>query len=129
MRTPPELWEKLKPLARQMRYDPTPAELKLWHMLRNRAAEHKFRRQHPIDRFIVDFVCLEASLIVEVDGQIHQYTPDEDAVRQEFLEAVGFRVIRFTNEQILRSIEEVLQRIQSELTSPSTFLLSYDEGP
>ncbi|MFN8450920.1 MAG: endonuclease domain-containing protein [Anaerolineae bacterium] len=121
MRTPPALWEKLKPLARQMRHAPTPAERKLWAYLRSRAVlDYKFRRQHSIDRFVVDFVCLEAALIIEVDGGVHQYTADEDAIRQEFLESLGFRVLRFTNEQVLREIEEVLKQIGETLTSPPT---------
>lgn len=129
MRTPPELWEKLKPLARQMRHEPTPAELALWQQLRNRAIlGYKFRRQHSIDRFIVDFVCIEATLIIEVDGEIHQYTPDEDAIRQEFLESLGFHVLRFTNEQVLRNMHEVLAQIQMRLTSPPTPLHVVERG-
>lgn len=102
-----------------MRHDPTPAEQHLWQYLRNRAVlGHKFRRQHPIDRFVVDFICLEAALIIEVDGDIHQYTADEDAIRQDFLESLGFRVIRFTNEQVIRGIDEVLRQIEEVLISP-----------
>lgn len=113
---PPELWEKLKPIARQMRREPTPAEDHLWQQLRNRALGVKFRRQHPLDRFIVDFFCDEARLIIEVDGAIHQYTPEEDALRQEFLESLGFRVLRFNNEDVLNRAAEVLETIQNHLT-------------
>ena len=105
----PELWEKLKPIARQMRRDPTPAEDQLWQRLRNRALGVKFRRQHPIDRFVVDFFCDEARLIVEVDGGIHQYTGEEDALRQEFLESYGFHVLRFSNEEVLGGMTRVLE--------------------
>ncbi len=67
--TAPELWEKLKPLARQMRHVPTPAEDRLWQHIRNRQLKGmKFRRQWAIERFIVDFFCYEANLIIEVDG-------------------------------------------------------------
>jgi very-short-patch-repair endonuclease len=111
-KTSPELWEMLKPLARQKRHKPTPAEKYLWSYLRNRQVKGaKFRRQHAIDRFIVDFYCAEARLIIEVDGPIHDYTPEEDAVRQEFLESLGLRVIRFTNDEVLQRISYVLQRI------------------
>jgi len=114
--TPPHLWEKLKPLAREMRRNPTPAEKKLWqHLRRRQLLGYKFRRQHAIDRFIVDFYCQEAKLVVEVDGPIHQYTPQEDAIRREFLESLGLRVIRFTNEQVLSNIESVLEAIASAL--------------
>lgn len=110
--TPPQLWEKLKPLGRQMRHQPTPAEEKLWQKLRNKQLlGFKFRRQHSIDRFIVDFYCNEAQLVVEVDGEIHDYTQEEDAIRQEFLESLGLRVVRFRNEAVLSSIDGVLEGI------------------
>lgn len=129
MRTSPALWEKLKPLARQMRHKPTPAEQVLWQHLRNRAVlDYKFRRQYSIDRFVVDFVCIEAALIIEVDGEIHQYTADEDSIRQEFLESLGFRVLRFSNEQVLREIDEVLRQISEKLTSPPTPLHRVERG-
>jgi very-short-patch-repair endonuclease len=110
--TLPELWRKLKPLARQMRREPTPAEDKLWQQLRGKKLLGlKFRRQHAIDRFIVDFYCREARLIIEVDGPIHDYTQEEDKIRQEFLESQGYRVLRFSNEQVLTEIEGVLETI------------------
>lgn len=112
MQPPPTLWEKLKPLARQKRHDPTPAENRLWEQLRNRQiATVKFRRQHPIDKFIVDFYCSDARLVVEADGWIHEYTVDEGAIRQEFLESLGIKVIRFTNDEIFQSLHECLERI------------------
>ena len=108
----PELWAKLKPLAREMRHVPTPAENKLWQRLRNRRAlGAKFRRQHAIERFIVDFYCADARLIVEVDGAIHDYIPEEDAIRQEFLESLGFRVIRFSNGEVFHMLDAVVERI------------------
>ncbi len=113
--TSPALWDKLKPLARQMRHKPTPAEDHLWQHLRNRQiCDAKFRRQHGIDRFIVDFYCAESRLIIEVDGAIHDYTPLEDAIRQEFLEAQSFTILRFSNDEVLLQISGVLERI-SEL--------------
>ena len=115
-KTPPHLWERLKPLAREMRKNPTPAEDRLWqHLRRRQVLGYKFRRQHAIERFIVDFYCREAHLIIEVDGPIHQYTQEEDAIRQEFLESQGFRVLRFTNDQVLSDIEGVLQTIEQAL--------------
>jgi very-short-patch-repair endonuclease len=114
--TSPELWAKLKPLARQMRHDPTPAEEKIWQHLRNRRLNGaKFRRQHAIDRFIVDFYCIEMKLVVEIDGPIHDYTPYEDAIRQEFLEAQGLTVLRFNNDMVMQSIDSVLERIAAHL--------------
>jgi hypothetical protein len=73
-RTTPHLWEKLKPVARQMRQEPTQAEDLLWQSLRNhQLLGFKFRRQHSIERFIVDFYCAEAKLVIEIDGPIHDY--------------------------------------------------------
>ncbi len=117
--TPPDLWQKLKPLAREMRHDPTPSEDLLWQSVRNRQLSgYKFRRQHTIDRFILDFYCAEARLVVEVDGPIHQYTPAEDAIRQTFLEAQGLRVLRFTDRQVLESLDSVLKQIAAALSEP-----------
>ncbi|MEH2024730.1 endonuclease domain-containing protein [Nostoc sp.] len=110
--TPQELWKKLKPLARQMRGEPTPAEKLLWQKLRDKQIlGFKFRRQQTIDRFIVDFYCNEARLVVEVDGEIHDYTQEEDAIRQEFLESLGLQIVRFRNEDVLERMEGVLQDI------------------
>ncbi len=117
-RTPPHLWEKLKPLARQMRKDPTPAEETLWQGLRKKQLGVKFRRQHAIERFIVDFYCREAGLVIEVDGPIHQYTVEEDAIRQQFLESQGLRVLRFANDQVFNDLENVLATIQQALEKP-----------
>ncbi len=114
-RTPPHLWEKLKPLARQMRKNPTAAEEKLWQGLRKKQLGKKFRRQHAIERFIVDFYCGDAGLVIEVDGPIHQYTVEEDAIRQQFLESQGLRVLRFTNDQVLNDLENVLTTIRQAL--------------
>jgi very-short-patch-repair endonuclease len=112
----PELWEQLKPLAREKRHEPTPAEDFLWQHIRGRqVASAKFRRQHTIGRFIVDFFCVQAKLVIEVDGEIHQYTQEEDAIRQEFIEAHGFTVLRFTNDEVLKHIGTVIQTISTYL--------------
>jgi very-short-patch-repair endonuclease len=111
-KAPRELRAKLKPLARQKRHEPTPAENQLWQRVRNRQIKGaKFRRQHVIERFIVDFYCAEVRLLVEIDGPIHEYTPEEDALRQEFLEALGFRMLRFSNEMVFQQMEAVLAEI------------------
>jgi predicted helicase/very-short-patch-repair endonuclease len=118
--TKPELWRKLKPLARQMRHKPTPAEAALWNVVRRHGIQGlKFRRQHPIERFIVDFYCPALRLVVEVDGEIHQYTAEEDALRTEMLEALGMRVLRFTNEDVLHHPDDVLATLTAAATFPS----------
>ncbi len=116
-RTPPHLWRKLSPLVKEMRQAPTPAEERLWQQLRREQTGYKFRRQHAIDRFIVDFYCAEKNVIIEVDGDIHQYTAEEDAIRQEFLEFLGLVMLRFTNEQVFDHIEAVLAQIAESLAS------------
>ena len=117
-RSSPELWAKLKPLAKQMRHKSTPAEDMLWQKLRRKAlCGKKFRRQHAIDRFIVDFYCASANLVVEVDGDIHQYTVAEDAIRQQFLEDIhDLTVLRFTNGDVSQNIQGVLERIAEYLS-------------
>ncbi len=114
--TSTELWDALKPLARQMRHEPTTAEDALWELIRNRKINgFKFRRQYTIDRFIVDFYCVEAHLVIEVDGAIHDYTSDEDALRQAFLESRGLRVLRFRNEDVLHHAAETVAHIAEVL--------------
>jgi very-short-patch-repair endonuclease len=110
-RTPPELWEKLRPLARQKRHEPTPAENMLWQRLRRNQMGAHFRRQHTIERFIVDFYCAALKLVIEVDGSIHDYTQEEDAIRQEYLESRGLRMLRVSNDDVLRDVETVIVRI------------------
>ncbi|MDR2004869.1 MAG: leucine--tRNA ligase [Prevotella sp.] len=101
--------------ARKNRKEFTVAENALWQMLRNKNIGYKFRRQHLIDRFIVDFVCFEKSVIVEVDGKYHE--SDEqmqaDQQRTDILKSLGYEVLRFSNEEVIGNIEEVLQKIKS----------------
>ena len=118
-RTSAELWEQIKPLAREMRKEPTPAEDALWQRLRRKQLHSlRFRRQHPIDRFIVDFFCAEAQLVIEVDGSVHEQQQEYDELRQMFIESRGLRVLRFTNDEVLGQIEGVLERIGETVQSP-----------
>ncbi len=112
------LWTRLKPEVKAMRQEPTRAENALWERLRNRQIlGFKFRRQHPIDRFIVDFCCTEAGLVIEVDGPIHDRKEEEDTERQKRLEQLNMRVIRFDNETILQSPDSVMRKIEEVLTT------------
>jgi very-short-patch-repair endonuclease len=116
-RTSPDLWEKLKPIAHKHRRELTVAEKELWKYLKKREIDNFiFRRQHCIGPFIVDFYCYQAKLVIEVDGDIHHFRPEEDKTKQEFLESLGLRVIRFPNEMILNKIQEVLKRIEQSLS-------------
>ena len=100
--------------ARGLRRHLTPAEKKLWDCLRNRKFRRlKFRRQHPIDRYIVDFICIEKKLVVEVDGGIHRKAEQKeyDNMRTIDLEGYGLKVIRFSNEEVLDNVYDVLKKI------------------
>lgn len=110
--TAPEHWSKLQPLARQMRKVPTGAEATLWqHIRKEQIRGVKFQRQHAIERFIADFCCITLRLIIEVDGPIHQYTQAEDQIRQEYLERLGYEVLRFPNLEIFNNIQAVVDVI------------------
>ena len=98
--------------AKMLRTEQTPAERMLWRVLRDRAVNGlKFRRQHPLDGFVLDFFCAEAKLCVELDGGIHDGQRERDAERTAQLEARGLRVIRFRNEEVIDDISSVLTRI------------------
>lgn len=105
---------RFKARARQLRTTQSNAEAKLWNALRNRRLAHyKFRRQYPIDRYIVDFVSLDAKLIIEVDGATHS-TDSElayDAERARALELFGFQMIRVTNIDVYDNLDGVLEMI------------------
>jgi very-short-patch-repair endonuclease len=114
--TTPELWKKLNVIVKQKHREPTIAEKKLWEFVRDRKVSGaKFRRQHTIERFIVDFICVDRRLIIEVDGEIHEYTRDEDAIRQVFLETEGFTVMRFSNTEVMDNIYAVLKQISNTI--------------
>jgi very-short-patch-repair endonuclease len=107
----------IRKFARELRQPQTPAEATLWRHLRNRNLEYKFRRQHPIESFMVDFYCAEAKLLIEVDGETHfQKTQIEyDQARTEHLERLGYKVIRFTNDDIRYNINIVISKIIEEV--------------
>ncbi len=112
----------LKKYAKELRRFSTEAESALWEMLRGKHIGDKFRRQHIIDEFIVDFVCLSKKLVVEVDGGYHNEPEVEKAnqLRTEILEGLGFKVIRFSNDEVLANTDIVLQNIKDALlSSPS----------
>ncbi len=102
--------------ARQLRRHSTEAESALWKHLRARQLDgYKFRRQVPLGQYVVDFVCFERRLIVEVDGGHHQGQAVYDDERTKWLESQGFRVLRFWNNEVLGQIDGVAQAILKEL--------------
>src|SRR3989304_10565616 len=103
-----------KTKARELRKNPTEVERKLWKYLRLRQlGGYKFRRQQPVGSYIVDFVCLEKRLIVEVDGGQHAEQAESDAQRSRWLEAEGFRGLRFWNTEVLRDTRAVKETIRA----------------
>ena len=116
-----------------MRHPQTAAEASLWRVIRGRNLDYKFRRQHPIENFIVDFYCAQAKLCIEIDGTSHLEAGQQeyDAARTSRLEELGYKVIRFTNndvryhihavvDEVIRTIEEILSLMSGDEQSPSS---------
>jgi very-short-patch-repair endonuclease len=103
-------------LAREMRVHLTETEKILWEELRNKKIDGKrFRIQHPIHRYILDFYCHEKKLAVEVDGDVHKNRKDYDEFRDEFLKSIGIITLRVTNEDVANDINYVLSEIRKGL--------------
>ncbi|MDB5283472.1 MAG: leucine--tRNA ligase, partial [Bacteroidota bacterium] len=111
-----QTWNNNIEFAKNMRSDQTEAESILWEQLRAKNIGFRFRRQHPIQRFIVDFVCIEKGVVIEVDGKIHLQQQEEDKERTEVLKQSGFEVIRFTNEEVISNVDNVIATIKSALS-------------
>ena len=110
----------LRGQARRFRDEQTDAEQCLWqHLRKKQISGCKFRRQHVIGRFIADFYCAERALVIEVDGGIHAETVERDTARQQYLESLGLRVLRFPNEAVYQNIESVLDEIRRALEAQS----------
>ena len=108
--------EKMKHLAKKLRKNMTDAERLLWRHLRNRElGGYKFRRQRPIGPYIVDFVCLEKKIVIEVDGGQHAGQVELDADRSDYLKEKGYSILRFWNNEVLKETESVLTVILSSL--------------
>ena len=101
--------------AKELRREMTPSEKLLWrHLKANRLNGLHFRRQQIVHGYFADFYCHQHELIVEVDGGIHEFQQDYDAEREEYLISLGFRIIRFTNNEITEDLKGVLQKIVEE---------------
>ena len=106
---------KTRTRAIELRKNLTPAERKLWSVIRNDQLGVNFRRQHAIGPYIPDFVCIEKRLIIELDGSQHLEQTDYDKERSMFLEGQGYKVIRFWNNAIMKDINSVILAIQFAL--------------
>jgi very-short-patch-repair endonuclease len=111
---------QIQQAARHLRQNLTPAEAKLWSVLQKRQQNGlKFRCQHPLGRFIVDFYCPTYKLIIEIDGPIHKQQQHYDQARTEQLEAFGYRVLRLTNQQVLDDLTTALTLIKTAIKTLS----------
>ena len=109
---------ELNILARELRKNSTIQERRLWNLLKNRQFHNlKFKRQQPMGNYIVDFICKEAKIIVEIDGGQHNEPENikADEERTKFLEQLGYKVIRFWNNEIYENIEGVIKKLEQEI--------------
>ena len=95
-----------------MKKNMTNAEIVLWERLRNNQFGVRFKAQHPIERYIVDFYCHKAKLVIEVDGEIHNFQKEYDLGMEAELEKYGITVIRFSNKDVINNIEKVIEKIR-----------------
>ncbi|MBC3873657.1 endonuclease domain-containing protein [Undibacterium sp. LX15W] len=122
---PQKIPEDLKAYAREMRKKMPDAEELLWYLIRNRkVAGAKFRRQHPVGRYILDFYCVEKKLAVELDGGQHSEQQTYDQTRDAYLSQQGIHVLRFWNNQMLLETEVVLEAIYLNLSDNNPSLAS-----
>ena len=110
-------YQQLKENAQRMRNNPTESEAVLWKFIRGEQLGFRFRRQQIIDDYIVDFVCLEKKLIIEVDGGYHSNGEQQelDGIRENKLRSEGYRIILFTNEEVMLNIEQTIECIKNYL--------------
>lgn len=108
---------KLKTIikARYLRKEETNAEKILWQELRNKKLGIKFRRQHPLDKFILDFYAPEVKLGIELDGSSHKESQEYDNLRTEYLSTHGIKIIRFWNSEVEKNLEKVMKKIKNEI--------------
>ena len=113
----PILYKLLIEYARHNRQRPTEAESVMWHYLRGKQLGKQFRRQHIIGPFIADFACLDPKVVVELDGGYHSIPEQQvsDEERTEWLENKGYKVIRFTNDEVLGDIQNTLKKIKDSI--------------
>lgn len=111
----PDTWKSIKDNTRENRKNPTEAEEELWKHLRKGQLGVKFRRQHSIENYIVDFVCLEKQIVVELDGEVHNFQQEYDEQRTQHLNYLGFDVVRFENKEVFEDVSKVIDKIKALL--------------
>ena len=111
----PYTYKDIKPLRDALKKAPTKAEIIMWKKLKNKQIGFKIRRQHIIDNYIADFVCISKKVIIEIDGEIHLSRIEEDKIRTERLNELGYRVIRYSNDEVFKDADIVANHIRKYL--------------
>ncbi|MEI9947078.1 MAG: endonuclease domain-containing protein [Chitinophagaceae bacterium] len=121
MKVEKEMFYKAGPLifkrAKELRNNVTHAEMIVWGYLKTKPGGYKFRRQHPLLNYIADFFCFKLKLVIEIDGPIHnsEEARKNDEERQKIIESTGLKIIRFTNEEVMKYPQNVIKKIQLTL--------------
>ena len=105
--------------AKKLRNEPTSSEIIFWSLLKEHFSDFRFKRQHPISQYIADFFCHKLRLVIEIDGSIHgtEEVQNNDKVREEFLQTLNLKIIRFTNNEVCRSREWVVKKLKELIDS------------
>ena len=120
----------LKEIKNTLKVNQTEAEKIMWELLRNKKTDHSIRRQHIIDNFIADFVCLSKKVIIEIDGKIHLKQKEQDELRTSTLNEKGYKVLRFKNEDVFTNARLVVSKIKEVLDNRNTIINDDDsESP
>lgn len=117
-----------KHLRKTLRNNPTNAESFLWSKIKNNFLDFKFRRQHGIGDYIVDFYCSEIKLVIELDGEVHEYKYESDIKRDNFLVEQGIKILRYRNEEVMKNIEGILDDIKNnclKIRNNQTFTINH----
>jgi very-short-patch-repair endonuclease len=117
-----QIYKFIKGIREDLKKNPTEAEKIIWEYLRNSKTGYKIRRQHIIDNFVVDFVCLSKKVIIEIDGEIHLYQQKNDIIRTNTLNEKGYKVIRFTNNEVFANPQIVALKVKDILDSRKSFV-------
>lgn len=107
----------IKQIRDELKKNPTEAEIIIWEYLKNKKTDYKIRRQHIVDNFIADFICLPKKLVIEIDGKIHKFQKEYDQMRTERLTELGFQIIRFTNDEVKEDPMKVYTQIKQILNN------------
>ena len=111
--------------ARKLRNEPTSSEIIVWSLLKQHFSNFRFKRQHPISGYIADFYCHKLKLVIEIDGSIHQTeeVKNNDILRDEFLQTLNLKVMRFTNDEVCKNGESIVKKVKEVIDS-----LTINEG-